>query len=268
LQALISSAELRRLAGDVSMLPAAPKVFTELVRVLGDSRSTTADAAKVVEREPALCAKILQVVNSACFGLSRKVSSIEMATRYLGTVALRNLALAMELANRDLTKSPLSGSAFKKCQHNVVLGAFLARSFVKGDRQRADDAFMAAMLRDMGCHLQASTSLPPQPCPGGVPAHTALGAYLLGLWGLPHTIIEAVAFHERPTELEHDCLEVSDIVHLADCIAGELVPSPFEATPPVLAAEHLERLGISAQSVAELRSQAQEMSQQVAGVIA
>lgn len=262
LQALLMSDELRRLAGDVSVLPAAPRVFLDLVRVLGNPKSNTNDAAKVVERDPALCAKILQVVNSAFFGLPRRVTSVEMAANYLGTIALRNLALSMEAATSAREKSPLSAAKFQQYQLNVVVGAALARNFCKGDRQLADDAFMAAMLRDMGWHLHTSVEEANGVLPVAIPGHAALGAYLLGLWGLPHAIIEAVAFHEHPDEFAHDHIELADIVHLADRIAARVAPSPFEAEPPELCGTHMERMGITQERVDAMTADATTMCAQ------
>jgi HD-like signal output (HDOD) protein len=263
LHALLTSTAMRELAGDASMLPATPKVFLDLVRVLGAAGSSIGDAARVVERDPALSIKILQVVNSAFFGLPRRLTSIETAAGYLGATSLRNLALGMEAADSARARSSLSAERFQAYQHNVLLGAMLARTYMKFDRVRADDAFIASLLRDMGWHLQ--TTCPPETLQllGAVPSHTALGAYLLGLWGLPNSIVEAVAFHECPDGLPHDTLELADVVHLADCIAGEIAPSPFEGAPPVLRTEHLVRVGVSAAAQEDLRKQAPEMYEKI-----
>jgi HD-like signal output (HDOD) protein/ActR/RegA family two-component response regulator len=268
LQTLLLSDDLRKLAGDVSVLPAAPRVFFDLVKVLGNPKSSTTDAAKVVERDPALCAKILQVVNSAFFGLPRRVTSVEMAANYLGTIALRNLTLSMEAATSAREKSPLSAAKFQQYQLNVVLGAALARKYFKSDRQSADDAFMAAMLRDMGWHLQASTMDTNGLLPAAIPGHAALGAYLLGIWGLPHAIIEAVAFHEHPDEFAHEHLELADVVHLTDRIAASVAPSPFESEVPTLCSAHLERMGLQVERVEALREEAKSMAEQLQGTLA
>lgn len=260
LQALLSNDTLRALAGVAGFLPPAPRTFMTLLKVLADPRSSLADAARVVERDPALCAKILQVVNSAFFGLPRRVSNVEIAANYLGSIALRNLALSIESMNNARSRIP-AADVFQAYQYNVLLGALVARRFAASNRTLADDAFMAAMLRDMGSLLLASGAAP-------IPNldyddQAALGAYLLGLWGLPHPIMEAVAFHENPTVLEHESLELADVVHIADRIAARVSPSPFERAELPLYADHLERLGVNAAQLDELTEQAKSMLNEV-----
>jgi HD-like signal output (HDOD) protein/CheY-like chemotaxis protein len=257
LNELITSDELRGLAGDVSMLPAAPRTYLAITQKLADPTCAISEVAGIVEREPALCAKVLQVVNSAFFGLPRTVSSITQATNYLGTLALRNLALAMEtVAAASRAKLPLSNQELLAFQTNSLLTGLLGRRWFAADRRRADEAFVAGMLRDMG-HLvlavQGRVAAPGPDC------HGALGAYLLGLWGIPHPVLEPVAFHEHPERVEHDKLEVVDVVHLADQLAAELAPSPFRSTATPFDIERLLQLGASAAQVDQLRADAKEL---------
>jgi HD-like signal output (HDOD) protein len=256
LNALITSDELRSVAGDVSILPAAPHTYLAISKALSNPACSITDVAGIVERETSLCAKVLQVVNSAFFGLPRAVSSITQATNYLGTLALRNLALAMEtVAATSRAKLPLSNQELLDFQTNSLLVGLLGRRWYAADRRRADEAFVAGMLRDMG-HLVLAAR-------GGGGAgtsdcHGALSAYLLGLWGIPHSVLEPVAFHEQPEQVEHEALEVVDVVHLADRIAAELCPSPFQPAPASLDIDRLTRLGASPKQIDELRSDAKQ----------
>jgi HD-like signal output (HDOD) protein len=104
-------------------------------------------------------------------------------------------------------------------------------------------------------HLVLATR--PGPPPAELDQHAALSAYLLGLWGIPHAVLEAVAFHEQPARVEHDTLEVMDVVHLCDAIVSQRSPSPFQP-PPVLDVARFERLGVGAARLAELSAQAQQ----------
>lgn len=243
--------ELRSLAGDVSMLPAAPATYMAISRVLEDPNTGISDVVRIVEREPTLCAKLLQIANSAFFGLPRAVTSINQAATYLGTLALRNLALALETMAKSAGAIPQK--QYEQFQINSLAVGLLGRRWFASDRRKADDAFVAGLLRDMG-HLLLLTR-PAAPAPTGqlgpLDEHAALSAYLLGLWGIPHSVLEAVAFHEHPERSEHDSLELMDVVHLADCVIGSLLPSPFQA-PPTYDAARFERLGVGADKLAEL----------------
>jgi HD-like signal output (HDOD) protein/ActR/RegA family two-component response regulator len=257
LNELITSDELRGLAGDVSILPAAPRTYLAITHKLADPTCSISDVAGIVEREPALCAKVLQVVNSAFFGLPRNVSSISQATNYLGTLALRNLALAMEtVAAASRANLPLSNQELSAFQTNSLLTGMLGRRWFAADRRKADEAFVAGMLRDMGHLVLAAQGRAAAADPE---CHGALGAYLLGLWGIPHGVLEPVAFHEHPEQVDHDKLEVVDVVHLADQIAAELAPSPFRSAATPLDLERLAQIGASTAQVDQLRADANEV---------
>jgi HD-like signal output (HDOD) protein len=254
LHRLVSGEALRSLAGDVSLLPAAPRTYLAISQALSNSACNINDVARIVERDPALCAKLLQVANSAFFGLPRAVNSVTQAANYLGTIALRNLALAMEtLASVSQIKPALSAANFADFQLNSLLTGLLGRHWFGGDRRKADDAFVAGMLRDMG-HFVLLAQKPEHAA--GAAGHAPLSAYLLGLWGLPHSVLEPVAFHELPEQVEHDTLDVVDVVHLADRVAAELVPSPFQPQPGPLSISHLERLGVTPETIDQLREAA------------
>jgi HD-like signal output (HDOD) protein len=256
LNALLAADELKSLAGDVSMLPAAPTTYLAISRALTNPNSSIGDVARIVEREPTLCAKVLQVVNSAFFGLPRAVSSVSQAATYLGTLALRDLSLAMEaLSSVQPNKSTLTAASHAAFQLNALSVGLLARRWFVAERRKADDAFVAGMLRDMG-HLVLATR--PRGEPGESEQHAALSAYLLGLWGIPHTVLEAVAFHEHPEGVEHEGLEVMDVVQLCDFVVGQLAPSPFQP-PPSCDLVRFERLGVTDEKLAELEQSARSV---------
>jgi HD-like signal output (HDOD) protein len=256
LNELVFSEDLRTLAGDVSLLPTAPRTYLAISEALADPGSGINDVARIVERDPALCAKVLQVVNSAFFGLPRSVSSVAQATSYLGTLTLRNLALAMETVAATKTAGiGLSSAQLLAFQINALFTGMLGRRWYATDRRKADEAFVAGMLRDMGHIVLAARKLtsPEEDC------HGALAAYLLGLWGIPHAVLEPVAFHETPELVAHDSLEVVDVVHIADRIAGELAPSPFQPAPGALDLERLQRLGVTMEQLQALRAEAAQL---------
>jgi HD-like signal output (HDOD) protein len=83
-----------------------------------------------------------------------------------------------------------------------------------------------------------------------------LGAYLLGLWGLPHPIMEAVAYHKEPRMLPHSSPELADAVHIAHALAAEV---DGEANVPKLDLDFLGKLGIGAAKIEKMREIAREL---------
>jgi len=74
--------------------------------------------------------------------------------------------------------------------------------------------------------------------------HAELGAYLMSIWGLPFSLVHAVAYHHRPSETPETTFSSLTAVHAADVIVSESDPSPLNHDA-VLDPPYLERLGLS-----------------------
>jgi len=263
---LVCGEELRALAGDVSMLPATPRVFLAISEALASPSCSLDGIALIVEREPALCAKVLQVANSAFFGLPQAVSSVARAINYLGTLTLRNLVLAMEVgASVSRNRVTLPGDQFVAFQLNALLVGLLAREWFKADRRKADDAFVAGMLRDIGHFVLVAQRRERDAAPQ---THAWLSAYLLGLWGIPYTVLEPVAYHEQPELIAHETLELVDVLHLIDRVVSRLAPSPFQPEPALLDTQRLGRLGVTRERIEALRDEAAGLLDQAKALLA
>jgi len=57
-------------------------------------------------------------------------------------------------------------------------------------------------------------------------SHAEIGAYLLGLWGLPYAVVEAVALHHTPSRVPHRNFDAASAVYIANLLARELDSSP------------------------------------------
>jgi len=236
LHALVSDPAIRACVGGIDNLPSLPGTYLELTRVLADDSAGVAELAAVVERDSATSAKLLQVVNSSFIGLGREVTSIPAAVSYLGTSTIRDLALvvhAFQPSRRDVRVDPVA----KDVQEHSLRTAALARRIAGDDRRLQEESFTAALLHDLGKFVLATQRpdetlrarersraehLPLADCERaelGV-THAEVGAYLLGIWGLPYAIVEAVANHHTPDRVpRNDALDALVIT----CIANELV---------------------------------------------
>src|SRR5438270_4057842 len=92
----LADERLRGLAGSVDGLPSLPRIYGDLTAALESPSCGVTEIAAVVCRDPALAAKILQLVNSAFFGLARQVTSVPDAVAYLGVTTVRSLVLSTE----------------------------------------------------------------------------------------------------------------------------------------------------------------------------
>lgn len=235
LQELLASPSLRKTIGHIKHLPTFPRTYRALTAALVNPDVSAKEVAGIVEQDVGLCAKLLQLVNSAFFGLSRRVTNIETAVSLLGTNMIKNVVLSLEV----FTDVPKTGKLFSTDtlqQHSFCTGS-LARTLLKDARQ-AEDAFVAGVLHDVG-ELVLLTGVPDifdkiARCAVEVKmhrfeieneelqvTHAAVGAYLLGIWGLPYAIVEAVAFHHEPKGVEAVHFPILAAVHVADRLVQE-----------------------------------------------
>ena len=254
-QALIESQELRIRLGAVGALPPMPTTFAALQRALTDPSIDLSKVAAIVEKDPAVSAKVLQVCNSAFFRLPRRVSSIKQAVNYLGLATVRGMVLSAELFQPGKALSP--GLDLGQMQRHALSVAALARALA-ADAAWADDAFLAGLLHDVGLLLLARQFKDPmqqalEASAAGMPiaeaeqryvgvSHGVAGGYLLGLWGLPYEVVEAVANHAVPTGVSHSSFDVLSAVAIAEALVLEVNPRDvpaFDANMPTMDEESL-----------------------------
>jgi HD-like signal output (HDOD) protein/ActR/RegA family two-component response regulator len=258
-QALIESQELRIQLGAVGALPPLPSTFAALQRALADPSIDLSKVSAIIQKDPAVSAKVLQVCNSAFFRLPRRVSSIKQAVSYLGLSTVRSMVLSAELFRPGKPLSP--GLDLGQLQRHALSVAAIARALA-GDAAWAEDAFLAGLLHDVGFLLlarqykdQMQQAL--EATAAGMPlaeaeqkyvgvTHGVAGGYLLGLWGLPYEVVEAVANHEVPTLVAHSSFDVLSAVAVAQALLLKINPRDipvFEAKTPMLDDEYLRAIG-------------------------
>lgn len=274
LEELLQDPHLRAVLGGITGLPVLPRVYRSLCAALAEPEPDVRRIGEIVAEDTAIASKVLQLVNSSYFGLRRSITDLRQATTYLGLGTIRDLVLTLEVFRQLEPEHGLAGFSLEREQRHALLSAAIARR-VAPDRKLAETAALAAMLHDVG-KLVLATHLPQSfrqvlAAGGGErkPFHRAeqelsradhahVGAYLLGLWGMPYPVVEAVAHHHRPAAVEGRAeLDVIGIVHLADGLARELEGSDPAAIE--LDLEYLERVGARAR-LTEWRAQVAEVA--------
>lgn len=217
LREMIRDPELQRILGRVQKLPTMPGTWARLKKVMDSPTSNASQVAAVMRQDVAICARILQLVNSPFFGPARRISALEDAVTYLGNNLIRNLVFSLELFSVGPSSAWFSMDVMRR---HTLLAASIARRIVP-ERRMADEAFFAAMLHDVGLLVLAD-----QPSAAQDPTlHPRIGAYLLSLWGMDGAIVATVQHHHTPAEVAGPPrLTVSSVVHVADVLAARKVP--------------------------------------------
>jgi len=234
---LLTNPQTAKVVGALGELPSVPETYWELSRVTAKPNCTVAEVAAIVQSDPALSVKVLQMVNSAFFGLSRRVSSIAQAVSYLGLELLKGLVLNAHVF-AAIDASHTKGFSLERFQLYSVRCARLARKFV-GESKLGDDAFTAAIVHDIGelvlamQHPDKYSQVVAQSVDSGRPAdelereiigasHAEAGAVTLASCGIPFSVVECVAFHHHPSLVSGGPREVLAAVHAADALIGIL----------------------------------------------
>ncbi|WP_457674096.1 HDOD domain-containing protein [Thiolapillus sp.] len=260
LRGLLQHENIGFLISRIQSLPSLPSLYEEIVREINDSKGSIHRIGEIISRDLGMTSKILQLVNSSFFGLARHVSSPAQAAGLLGLNTIRSLVLTTKVFSQfDLKDSGLNPENLWR--HSSLTGS-LSRKIAAAeqlDRKSQDEALMAGMLHDVG-KLVLANGLPGEfrevmkradetenphwlveqdvfGC-----THAEVGAYLMGIWGLPNTIVEALAYHHYPSHGAVRGFSSLSAVH----VANELIKHPQASEEELcehLDMDYLQRLG-------------------------
>lgn len=237
---LLQDKAVIQLVSKIESLPSLPTLHEKIMEMINSSDASIKEIGDVIARDTAMTAKILQLVNSAFFGLPRHVSSPAQAATLLGMDTVKSLVLNIRIFSQfDLNKMP-SSFLDKLWRHNITTGQLSKKISEKEKLEKTaiDHAFMAGLLHDTGKLILASNfpdnyrkalslsemaeiSLWESEKKIFGITHAEVGAYLIGLWGLPVPIVEALAFHHYPSRSLEERFTPLTAVHLANIIEHE-----------------------------------------------
>ncbi|MGH8017430.1 MAG: HDOD domain-containing protein [Opitutaceae bacterium] len=216
-------------------LPSIPVVYDQLLAKMRDPDATIETVAAVISRDPAMCAKILKLVNSAFFGLRRHVTDLADAVNFLGIETIRSLTLSIH-AFTQFEAPLISVIDFEGLWNHSIQAAGGARAIAESHTTNTachGEAFTAGLLHDMG-RLVLAANFPEasQHAAAAVQSdgltlieaerkligfdHAEVGAALFALWGLPEVIVECVAHHHEPSATDTREVGPLTFLHLAD----------------------------------------------------
>jgi HD-like signal output (HDOD) protein/CheY-like chemotaxis protein len=205
----LDGATIRAEIGALSVLPSAAATLDQLQVVLDRSDTTEDEVAAVVQRDIGLTVKVVQLANSALFGGSGEVSSINQALVRLGVQTVRSVALMHGLAEPVRTAGMIDLGWLDRLNAYASLTAQHAVRLVAPEQ--ASTAICAAILAECG-QLVFATCRPSEfeqmlrQDPSGAGKgererfgleHSTAGSYLLELWGFPVSIVSAVGTHDQ-----------------------------------------------------------------------
>jgi HD-like signal output (HDOD) protein len=256
--------KLKALVAQMDNLPSIPSLYVQMVEALQRSEVTLEEVGAIIAKDMAMTAKILKLVNSAFFGLRRQVSSATEAVNYLGLDTIRSLVLSIN-AFSQFESLPLRRFSIEPLWTHSLNTAALAKAIGQAecdDPKLADESFIAGMLHDIGKLVLAANftekfnrslsliwdeKMDPIAAETEVfsASHADVGGYLLGLWGLPVPVVEAIALHHSPGRASQKTFSPLTAVHAANAIVHERDTSTQQNSSAQIDSDYLTALGLA-----------------------
>ena len=220
LRVMLDDAALKKLISSMHHLPSVPTVYVRLMEVLRNLDVSPKEIADVVGQDISMTTKVLQMVNSALFGVQRQITDPTQAVIYLGPEMVRQLVLVASAFSAFQPRG-IRHFSIERLQRHSLAVASLARRIARSlelSTAAVDYALVGGLLHDVGKLLLACNY--PERYDEAIghareraildrmaevqafgTTHAEVGAYLLWLWALPDPITEVVLrHHESPAD--------------------------------------------------------------------
>ncbi len=237
---------LKQIATNPS-IPSPPAVVLQVLEKASMPECTIQDLCKIIQVDPGLAGRILRIVNSATFGLSRPVTSIQRALAVVGLNAARLLVLSISFPEMQRKTGKFDPRWQQGYWRTSVGGAIIARELSKRNGARdPEDDMAAALLRDLGELIllqlfpEAYQKVLAEPKDVLVNHqcelenthcgldHAEVSAFILDRWRLPPEVTEAIHHHHKPDQMAFSSVQARErafLLHFA-MLASQLLQHP------------------------------------------
>ncbi|MBI4616228.1 MAG: HDOD domain-containing protein [Planctomycetes bacterium] len=254
----------QRILLELENLPSLPSVVIEIMKLIQDPDSSARDFEEHVRKDQVLAGKMLKLVNSSFYSLSRKISTINEAVVVLGFNTLKSLVLAT--STRKFLERQLSGYGYDKkglWKHSISCAGgckFLGRELGLGDMV-SEEIFVAGLLHDIGKLIlgpmieenmetfrkkvaEGASALDAEQAATGFD-HAAVAGLILKKWKLSEELADVIVHHHAPAAAEVHPRRAA-ILHVTNFIANRLRLGlgPSYPGPPPIEGSAYQALGV------------------------
>ncbi|HEY3857496.1 MAG TPA: response regulator [Verrucomicrobiae bacterium] len=261
LDSSLQSSKLRSLVCRMSRLPSIPTLYTQVVEKVSEADASLEEVGNLIGKDISMTVQVLKLSNSAFFGLRRQLSTAQEAVAYLGMDTIKALVLSIH-AFSQFDKAETGSLRIDTLWNHSLAVASFARRIAKLESQEAkmaDESFTAGVLHDLGklilavnapndyveanrlANMGVELTIAEEKVFGA--NHADVGGYLIGLWGLPTPVVEAVALHHNPSKATHHAFSPLTSVHAANILELEHSKPNSNAAAPQLDNNYLSLVG-------------------------
>jgi putative nucleotidyltransferase with HDIG domain len=196
-------------------LPSKPKLLDKIIALINDDSKALSDVAELLEKEPAICTKIIRVANSAFFASSKPALNLQDAVMRIGMD--RTLQYVLVANNAQLfgvNQTPFSTAYDEVWKHSLITAACAKFIGEQVGYAETSNLFAFGLLHDVGkftlLHLMQDLTTKDKPFrlevihPVLTKMHTRIGGQLMDGWEFPEEFVEIVKFHhDKPLKDKH-----------------------------------------------------------------
>jgi len=256
---------LRTAVANLSSLPCPSEIYNQLVAELDKEEPSMGRIAQIVSTDLSLTATVLHIASFGFFGSNERVSNPMQAVARLGVERVKALVLTHGVVT-EFDEDNLKDLGLEKLWQHSVHSACLAQEIAKDmglDKRSVEHAFIAGLLHDIGTLILAA-NMPDayrsvaaaSPREDGVRLeaerahmpmlHATIGAYLAALWGLPDSVVEAIAYHHEPSKGNTTEFSPLSAVHVAEGLTQAVHGSRSgETLIKIIDFDYLHALGVT-----------------------
>ena len=258
----VGSEKLKKIISGMGTLPTPPRIYGRLTEALNSSYASLEEIGGIVQEDPGLTLKLLQISNSAYFANRQRIVTPMQAVQIVGLEILRGIVLCVHAFKFYQDRAMRSLSATELWDHSVRI-ATASRRLAKHEQlpsQLCEETFVSGLLHDIGKLILAANAdaeyqiVMRRSRAEGIPAteiereifgatHAEIGAYLLGLWGLPEPVVSTVQLHHSLETITAKGFSPVTAIHVAQC----LDPSPHRISR--INTQYLREIGVENRSV-------------------
>ena len=264
---------------EISHIATLPEITLKIIDLVEDPSSTAQDLHQVISGDPALCSRILKVVNSSFYGLPGQIASINRAIVMLGLNAVKNIAIAASLAKLfrggELTPAFSAKDLWTHANATAAGCKIICSNLGFG---LGDEAYLSGLIHDIGIMVEmqydrnrlievverCAPDADGAPSVGMLQAeeeifgatHQDFGMALCEKWKFPATFSVVTGYHHRPSEASAESRRLVSIVHVADRLATQ-VAGGFRLDLPQLTIDPaaIEELGLDGDKLTTIKEQ-------------
>jgi len=256
--------------------PTLPEILVKLLDACEDEERPLYEIADIISKDPILSFKVLQLVNSAYYGLRHTFTSIEQAVIYLGANSIKNIAVTTaiyQVFEYEKIKKVRRFSWREFWWHSLLCATLAKRIARQIEFANLDEAYLSGLLHDIGRIVLISTF--PQEHQTilektessenvlwaekqliGV-THCEVGAWLVRKWQLTSLLADAIKYHHQPAERIAESFPLIKIIYFANLLSQQQDEDIIQETGDVV-------LGLREAEISELASGATEEVEQIA----